>query len=251
MNSQQVLPPEFVDFTFSRQAILGRNGTLWGSEVQVYASPAFDGERHDIHSFYFEQLKYAYSEALRRVEPTAFTKEAKRLHVEKQPVLYKFFRIEPSLLMNEDIVKEIIATSHTLKKHKQQLIISVENSLAALPDPAERRRMIHQLYRLKDRSSLKLAYSNYTFTTKPADVLSDLGLYDYIKMPFPDAALRLSLNTRSGLFDLLYDRMLGLMSASKVSFVADNVEHADSALLARRLPFDYFQGRYFSPADSL
>jgi c-di-GMP-related signal transduction protein len=153
--------------------------------------------------------------------------------------------------MNEDLLKEIVSTSNTLEKHKQQLIVSVENTLDTLPGPVERRNMIRQLYSLKDRSSLKLAYNNYTLDTKKTDLLLDLSLYDYIKMPFPDSALRLSLNTRSGLFDRLYDQMLEVMSTSRISFIADNVEHADSALLARRLPFDYFQGPYFSPADSL
>jgi len=81
--------------------------------------------------------------------------------------------------------------------------------------------------------------------------LVDLKLYDFIKMPFPDSALRLSLNTRSDLFDRLYDRMLELISATRVRFIANNVEFDDSALLAKNLPFEYFQGGYYSPADRL
>ncbi|MBK5438178.1 MULTISPECIES: hypothetical protein [unclassified Pseudomonas] len=251
MNSGNLLLAASADFKFSRQAILERSCTLWGSEIRVHAEHALDTLPDDVRPFYSEQLKYAYSEALQHTKPNSFAREGKRLRVDKSPGLHKFFRVEQSLLMNEDLLKEIINTSAILEKHKQQLIVSVENTLDTLPGPVERRNMIRQLYSLKDRSTIKLAYNNYTLHTKNTDLLIDLSLYDYIKMPFPDSALRLSLNTRSGLFDRLYDQMLGLMSTTRVSFIADNVEYADSALLARRLPFDYFQGPYFSPADSL
>jgi EAL domain-containing protein (putative c-di-GMP-specific phosphodiesterase class I) len=251
VNSGTQLLAESVDFTFSRQAILERSCTLWGSEIRVHTEHALHSLPAEPCPFYSEQLKDAYSEALRHTQPNSFVQKGKRLRVDKSPGLHKFFRIEQSLLMNEDLLNEIISTSNTLEKHKQQLIVSVENTLDTLPGPVERRNMIRQLYSLKDRSSLKLAYNNYTLDTKNTDLLIDLSLYDYIKMPFPDSALRLSLNTRSGLFDRLYDQMLGVMGTTRVSFIADNVEHADSALLARRLPFDYFQGPYFSPADSL
>lgn len=251
MNSGTLLREASACFTFSRQAILERSCTLWGSEIRVHAEPALDSPRDDACPFYSEQLKDAYSEALQYARPSSFARTSKRLRADKSPGIHKFFRIEQSLLMNEDLLKEIIDTSHTLEKNRQQLIVSVENTLDTLPGPLERRSMIRQLYSLKDQSNLKLAYNNYTLNTKNTDLLIDLSLYDYIKMPFPDSALRLSLNTRSGLFDRLYDQMLGLMSTTRVSFIADNVEHADSALLARRLPFDYFQGPYFSPADSL
>lgn len=70
-------------------------------------------------------------------------------------------------------------------------------------------------------------------------------------MPFPDTAIRLSLNTHSDLFNRLYDRMLELISVTRVSFIAEQVEFADSAMLAKNLPFNYFQGGYYSPAESL
>lgn len=251
MNSEKISPVGTVNFKFSRQAILERSCTLWGSEIQVHSEPALDSLPDVTPPFYSEQLKGAYREALHRTKPGATARKGKILQVDHNPALHKFFRIEQSLLLNDDILKEIVSTSNMLEKYKQQLIISVENPLDALPGPVERRAMIRQLYSLKDRSSIKLAYNNYTLNTKHTDLLIDLSLYDYIKMPFPDSALRLSLNTRSDLLDRLYEHMLELMSSTKVSFIADNVEHADSALLARRLPFDYFQGRYFSPADSL
>lgn len=251
MNSGTQLLAESFDFRFSRQAILERNCTLWGSEIRVHSEQAPESLPDDVYPFYSKKLKDAYSEALQYTKPNSFAREGKRLRVDKGPGPHKFLRIEQSLLMNEDLLKEIINTSNALEKHKQQLIVSIENTLDTLAGPAERRNMIRQLYNLKDRSDVKLAYNNYTLHTKNTDLLIDLSLYDYIKMPFPDSALRLSLNTRSGLFDRLYDQMLGLISTTRVSFIADNVEYADSALLARRLPFDYFQGPYFSPADSL
>lgn len=165
-------------FTFSRQAILERSCTLWGSEIRVHAEPALDSPRDDACPFYSEQLKDAYSEALQHARPSSFARTSKRLRADKSPGLHKFFRIEQSLLMNEDLLKEIIDTSHTLEKNRQQLIVSVENTLDTLPGPLERRSMIRQLYSLKDRSNLKLAYNNYTLNTKDTDLLIDLSLYD-------------------------------------------------------------------------
>lgn len=251
MNNATRLLAAPVDFTFSRQAILGRNCALWGSEIRVHAEHVLEGLTDDACPLYCEQLKDAYRGALHYTQPNAFARERQRLRVEQSPRLHTFLRIEQALLMNDALLQEIISTSNTLEKRKHQLIVSIDNTLDTLPGPAARRSMIRQLYSLKDQSNLKLAYNNYTLNTKNTDLLTDLSLYDYIKMPFPDSAIRLSLNTRSGLFDRLYDQMLGLMSTTRVSFIADNVEHADSALLARRLPFDYFQGAYFSPADSL
>lgn len=251
MNSEKISPMGTANFKLSRQAILERSLTLWGSEIQVHGEPACDSLPDASDPFYSEQLKSAYREALRRTKPGAPKKKGKLLPVDPNPALHKFFRIEQSLLLNDDVVKELVSTSDVLEKHKQQLIVSIDNPLDTLAGPVERRAMIHQLFSLKDGSSIKLAYNNYTFNTKHDDLLTDLSLYDYIKMPFPDSALRLSLNTRSDFFDRLYDHMLELMSCTRASFIADNVEHADSAFLARRLPFDYFQGRYFSPADTL
>ncbi|WP_330208256.1 hypothetical protein [Pseudomonas sp. Z13] len=166
MNSGNLLLVESVDFTFSRQAILERSCTLWGSEIRVHAGYVLDNLPADARPFYSEQLKGAYREALQYTKPSSFVQERKRLHVDKSAGLHKFLRIEQSLLMNEDLLKEIVSTSNTLEKHKQQLIVSVENTLDTLPGPVERRNMIRQLYSLKDRSSLKLAYNNYTLDTK-------------------------------------------------------------------------------------
>lgn len=247
MNSEKISPATLVHFKFSRQAILERNCALWGSEIQVHAAP-HPNDNADEHR---NQLLWAYGEALQYVKSSATPVKGKFLHADVHPGLHKIFRMEQFALMDEAILDNIISASSALEKSQQQLIISVENSLDTLPGPSERRAMIRQLYSLKDRSGIKLAYNNYRLDTKQIDLLIDLNLYDYIKMPFPDTALRLSLNTRSGLFDRLYDDMLALISATKVSFIADNVEHAESAVLASRLPFDYFQGHYYSPADNL
>ena len=226
MNSEKAAPADPVNFTLTRQAIVERNHTLWGNEVCIIGT----------------QLEHAYNEALHHISP-----RRKTLRAASQ----KFLRVDQSALMNEDFIKQVIQTARTLEDHKQSFTLCIDNPLDALPGPVERRAMVRQLYRLKDQCSVQLAYSNYRLDTKQADLLIDLKLYDFIKMPFPDSALRLSLNTRSDLFDRLYDRMLELINATRVRFIADNVEFNDSALLAKNLPFEYFQGGYYSPADRL
>lgn len=226
MNSEKTVPVDTAHFTLTRQAIVDRNHTLWGNEVCIIGDPQ----------------EHAYNEALHHISP-----RRKTLRSASQ----KFLRVDQSVLMNENYIKQIIQAARALEEHKQSLTLSIDNPLDALPGPVERRAMVRQLYRLKDQCDVQLAYGNYQLETKQADLLVDLKLYDFIKMPFPDSALRLSLNNRSDLFDRLYDRMLELISATRVRFIANNVEFDDSALLAKNLPFEYFQGGYYSPADRL
>lgn len=231
VNSEKVAPADAVDFRLARQAIVDRSHALWGNEVSVGSLQA-----HELPDS-------AYHKALQRI--SAPHKACNSV------VSRKFLRIDQAALMNEDLHKSIVQTAQSLEKRRQPFTLSITNPLDALPGPVERRAMVRQLYKLKDQCAVTLAYNNYRLDTKPADLLIDLKLYDYVKMPFPDSALRLSLNTRSGLFDRLYDRMLELISATRVCFIADTVEFADSAMLAKNLPFEYFQGGYYSPADCL
>lgn len=234
MNSEKMPPVHTPHFKIIRQAIVDRGHAWWGSEISVA-----DGVDP-------EQLESACTEALRHIHPPR-----KTLKAVSPATSHTLLRMGQSALMNDDILKAIIQAARALEDHKQPLTLSLDNPLDALPGPVERRAMVRQLYKLKDHSGITLAYNNYRLDTKPADLLVDLELYDYIKMPFPDSALRLSLNTRSDLYDRLYDHMLELISACRVCFIADQVEFADSAMLAKNLPFEYFQGGYYSPADCL
>jgi hypothetical protein len=230
VNSEKRPAAEAATVQLARQAIVSRSHALWGSEVSMLCP----GNR--------EPREVAYRAALQHITPR---------HLPLQAAGQLFLRLDQSALMNEDIFTQLTHVALALEKHTQYLTLSIDNPLDALPGPVERRAMVRQLYRLKDQRSIKLAYNNYTLDTKHADLLIDLKLYDYIKMPFPDAALRLSLNTRSDLFNRLYDRMLELINASRACFIADHVEFADSAMMAKNLPFEYFQGGYYSPADRL
>ncbi|EFQ63932.1 hypothetical protein BFW88_11980 [Pseudomonas fluorescens] len=230
MNSEQLSPADVVHFTITRQAIVERSQALWGSEIAVSGT----GDR--------VQLDSAYSQALQHTLPRRKT---------PQVVSHRLVKIDQAALMNEALIKDIFHVAQTLEKQGHAFTLSIDNPLDTLPGPVERRAMVRQLYRLKDQNCINLAYDNYTLDTKPGDLLTDLKLYDYIKMPLPDSALRLSLNTRSGLFDRLYDHMLELIHATRVRFIAKNVEFFDSAMLAKNLPFEYFQGGYYSPADRL
>ncbi|MDY7066097.1 hypothetical protein PsexTeo8_25510 [Pseudomonas extremaustralis] len=230
MNSEKISPAENRHFKIVRQAIVDRAHGLWGSEIRAVGDLA--DEHHGSVCL----------TALQHIRPGP---RAPRV------LNHKFLRIGQVALMNNGTLKAIIQKARELEKQQQPFTLSLDNPLDALPGPLERRAMVRQLYTLKDQCGITLAYNNYRVDTKPADLLLDLKLYDYIKMPFPDSALRLSLNTRSDLFDRLYDRMLELISASKVCFIADTIEFADSALLAKNLPFEYFQGGYYSPADCL
>lgn len=231
MNNEKLSSTPRGEFNLVRQAIVDRNHLLWGNEISLTCKDVYENHPR------------AYNAALQRI--------GTRRKTSHPAAGQQFLRINQAALMNENVHKSIIQTAQSLEKHRQTFTLSIDNSLDALPGPVERRAMVRQLYKLKDQCSITLAYNNYRLDTKQVDLLIDLKLYDYIKMPFPDSALRLSLNTRSDLFDRLYDRILELINASQVSFIADTVEFADSALLAKNLPFEYFQGGYYSPADCL
>lgn len=234
MNSEKSPSVHTPHFKIIRQAIVDRNHAWWGSEISL---------ADDVD---LEQLESACTEALHHIHPPC-----KTLKAVSSAKSHTLLRVGQSALMNDDILKAIIQTARALEYHKHSFTLSLDNPLDALPGPVERRAMVRQLYKLKDQSGITLAYNNYRLDTKPADLLIGLELYDYIKMPFPDSAIRLSLNTRSSLFDRLYDHMLELISAGRICFIADQVEFADSAMLAKNLPFEYFQGGYYSPADCL
>ncbi|MGA9704381.1 YuxH family protein [Pseudomonas sp.] len=234
MNSEKNPRADSSDLHIVRQAIVDRGHALWANEIRLVGD----------HTG--EQLENAYHAALQRISP-----QRKKVRPLDKKVTRTFLRIGQTALMNDDTLTWIIQTAQSLEKNHRPFTLSIDNPLDALPGPVERRAMVRQLYRLKDHSGITLAYNNYRLDTKPADLLIDLKLYDYIKMPFPDSALRLSLTTRSDLFDRLYDRMLELISTTGVRFIADTVEFSDSAMLAKNLPFEYFQGGYYSPPDCL
>jgi hypothetical protein len=241
--------PRPIKFMFSRQAILERDDSLWGSEIRIQVDSEVSTITADSQQRFAQQLKIACGSALTRVKRDALL--IKGHPSNKRPVGNRFFALKQSALLDPGILKDIIQTATLLERHHQQLVISVDSPMQSANGPLERMALIRALYYLKDSGLIKIAYNNYKAETKPERLLVDLDLYDYIKMPFPESELRLSLNIRSDLFNRIYEQMVETMSATRVSFIADNVEHADSAILAKRLPFDYFQGRYYSPADYL
>lgn len=245
MDSAKAISDIPLGFKLSRQAILARNETLWGSEIRAHVNFQPNSKLGDIH----QSLKSAYHEALHRTKLNACLLK-RSVQACAHPGSHKLFCLEQFALADENILEEIVNTCETLSTYNQQFIIGIENNLSTLAGPAERREMIQKLYRLKDCSNIKLCYNNYTNETNQTNLLIDLGLYDYIKMPFPDSTLRLSINARSDLLDRLYDKMSGLINSMKASFIVGNIEHSESAILAKRFPFDYFQGDYFSPSEN-
>lgn len=250
MNSAKMSPDRLSNFKLSRQAIVERSCALWGSEIQINSTSNLHDLPHALHREYCDSLEYVYGEALKRITARSAQAKDTLTLAPRQSVMHTFFRIDQPVLMIEDTLKQLIQTANALEKYQHKLVVSVDNPLDSLPGPLERRAMVRQLYALKDHCGVKLAYNNYKLDTKQGDLLIELELYDYIKMPFPDSALRLNVNTHSDLFDRLYERMLQLISNAKVSFIADSVEFADTALLAKHLPFDYFQGGYYSSAEN-
>jgi len=63
--------------------------------------------------------------------------------------------------------------------------------------------------------------------------------------------VNLCVTAKADLFNQSHNHMTMLIHNAKVSVIALRVEHAASRTLARALPFDYFQGSHYSPADNI
>lgn len=103
---------------------------------------------------------------------------------------------------------------------------------------------------MKDHG-IEIAFDDYKIDDESIEIFTTLNLFDYIKISISSLDLNLKLSGNPELFNRLHERMTMLTHNTKVSFIADRVEHAASHILARALPFNYFQGSHYSPADNL
>ncbi|MDE1167892.1 MAG: EAL domain-containing protein [Pseudomonas sp.] len=236
------------DFYLSRQLILKRDDRPLGSEIRILLEQqprSLDpGTRLSSN-----KLACIYSEMLMHTQLMAF---ALKGHVKplERTFSRRFVCIAQPDLADPALLEELIQSGEMLRNHGQTLVVSTNALAPADASFKHKKKIIKHVYLLKDHA-IELALDHHNPHHESFEILTTLDVFDYIKIPFSSLDLSLKLNTNPDEFNQLYDRMSSLKQRTHVSFIADNVEHTASHLLARALPFDFFQGSYYSPADPL
>jgi hypothetical protein len=148
------------------------------------------------------------------------------------------------------LTEELILSGDNLRDLGHTLVVSLKGRAFWEVDSKYKKNIIYHMYRLKDHG-IEIALDDYNIQREAPTRFSTLNLFNYIKVSISSLDQCFKLNESPEFFNKLHDHMVTLIHNNKISFIADRVEHIESHALARALPFDYFQGSYYSPADHL
>lgn len=229
----------------SRQLILTRDDRPFGSEIRTHRDSLLvpfssaHGQSRDI-----------YSEALMQTRLNAFALKDLKNAGKATWLTRSFVRIEQTALIDDALTEELLECTETLRTLGQTLAITLNE----LPHPAisfsDKKKMLRNVYQLKDQG-VEFAHDSFNINYESIGIFTTLNLFEYIKISLSTLDLSLKLTANPELFNRIYEHMTQQTQDTKVAFIADRVEHAASHVLARALPFDYFQGSHYSPADNL
>ncbi|MDR6608804.1 MULTISPECIES: EAL domain-containing protein [Pseudomonas] len=191
-----------------------------------------------------------YSEVLMQTRLIAFSLKDRNTTNGNKYLSRRFVCVGQSDLANFALTEELIQAGATLRELGQTLVIALNELPLSAVSFAEKKKILHNVYLLKDHG-IEIALDDYNIDDERIEIFTTMNLFDYIKISISSLDLSLKLSGNPELFNRLHERMTMLSHNTKVSFIADRVEHAASHILARALPFDYFQGSHYSPADNL
>lgn len=191
-----------------------------------------------------------YSEVLMQTRLIAFSLKDRDTTNGSKYLSRSFVCVKQSDLANSALTEELIQSGAALREFGQTLVIALNELPLSAVSFAEKKKILHNVYLLKDHG-IEIALDDYNIDDESIEIFTTLNLFDYIKISTSSLDLSLKLSGNPELFNRLHERMTMLTHNTKVSFIADRVEHAASHILARALPFDYFQGSHYSPADNL
>ncbi|MFU2328616.1 EAL domain protein [compost metagenome] len=251
MNATECVPRfDRANQYLSRQLILTRDDRPFGSEIRVKTDDSQFLSTLASYAPATHQMSSIYSEALMHTRLIAFSLKERNASSENKYLSRRFVCIEQSALINAALTEELIQCNEALRGFGQTLVVALNE----LPFPAvnftDKKKIIHNVYLLKDHG-IEIAFDGFNIHDESIEIFTTLNLFDYIKISVSTLDLSLKLTGNPELFNRLYERMTLQAHNTKVSFIADRVEHAASHVLARALPFDYFQGSHYSPADNL
>ncbi|KPU52934.1 EAL domain protein [Pseudomonas fluorescens] len=230
----------------SRQLILTRDDCPFGSEIRIH----FDDSVSASCAPEPYQMSGIYSEVLMQTRLIAFSLKDRNTTNGNKYLSRRFVCVGQSDLANSALTEELIQSGAALRELGQTLVIALNELPLSAISFAEKKKILHNLYLLKDHG-IEIAFDDYKIDDESIEIFTTLNLFDYIKISISSLDLSLKLSGNPELFNRLHERMTMLTHNTKVSFIADRVEHTASHILARALPFDYFQGSHYSPADNL
>jgi len=230
----------------SRQLILTRDDCPFGSEIRIHFDDSVSASC--VPEPY--QMSGIYSEVLMQTRLIAFSLKDRNTTDGNKYLSRRFVCVGQSDLANSALTEELIQSGAALREFGQTLVVALNELPLSAISFAEKKKILHNIYLLKDHG-IEIAFDGYKIDDESIEIFTTLNLFDYIKIPISSLDLSLKLSGNPELFNRLHERMTMLTHNTKVSFIADRVEHAASHILARALPFDYFQGSHYSPADNL
>ncbi|CAI8698965.1 EAL domain-containing protein [Pseudomonas sp. IT-196MI5] len=230
----------------SRQLILTRDDCPFGSEIRIH----FDDSVSASCAPEAHQMSGIYSEVLMQTRLMAFSLKDHNTTNGNKYLSRRFVCVGQSDLANSALTEELIQSGAALREFGQTLVVALNELPLSAVSFAEKKKILHNVYLLKDHG-IEIAFDDYNIDDESIEIFTTLNLFDYIKISTASLDLSLKLSGNPELFNRLHERMTMLTHNTKVAFIADRVEHAASHILARALPFDYFQGSHYSPADNL
>ncbi|WP_285435702.1 EAL domain-containing protein [Pseudomonas sp. fls2-241-R2A-110] len=230
----------------SRQLILTRDDCPFGSEIRIQ----FDEHQAQPAPALANPMSSLYSEVLTQTRLIAFSLKDRNTSSESKYLSRRFVCVRQSDLASSALAEELIQCGDALGNLGQTLVIALNELPLSAVSFVEKKKILNNLYLLKDHG-IEIAFDDYNIDDESIEMFTTLNLFDYIKISLSTLDLSLKLTGNPDLFNRLHERMTMLTHTTKVAFIADRVEQAASHILARALPFEYFQGSHYSPADTL
>lgn len=238
--SEYLQPIADTGFYLRHQLILARDGRPFGSEIRIVMEPGFG-------RLSTSKLACIYSEMQMHIQLMAFLRKDPVLQAQGD-VTRRFVCIAQAGLADPALHEELIQGGEALSHYGQKLVVTMDEP----PDPDTslecKNKIMKHIYLMKDHG-VELALDNYNPLRDGFDINKASSLFDYIRVPVSLIEQHYSLSALPELFDQVYERMTSLKRNSQASIIADSVVHAENHMLARALPFDYFQGDGLVPAS--
>ncbi|MCU1753117.1 EAL domain-containing protein [Pseudomonas sp. 6D_7.1_Bac1] len=243
-SSRQPIDQERFALIFFRQSILKRNDELFGNEIHAKATQQNVPLTKGYQPLHPDHPLTIYREVLTRIQLNAISQPPPATNTPNK----LFVTVNQSSLLDKALIKEMNNAQAILKEHQQQLIPSINSSAFTSFNLKEKRTIISHIHLLKD-NGIEVAFAGYDFSDNRAEKLISLALFDYIKVDLTYTNFDIMVENSQDFFNRSYDTLSRMSHDSKIKFIADRVEHKALHTLARSMPFDFFQGRYYSPTE--
>lgn len=245
VNKQYAMHGNFT-LNFFRQAILNRNNDLFGSEFHAKAI------KQTTHLKGYSALRSPppltlHREVLARIQLSNIQHATVATTARPNIPTRQFVTMSHSSLLDSALIKEMNSIQATLQTQGQQLVPSIHAGLFRA-NLKENRTIISHIHLLKD-GGVEIACDGYDLSDDSSQTPLNLEFFDYVKVDLTKSNFDIMVDHSQDFFNRSYDCLSNIIHHSKTKLIADRVEHRTLHTLARSMPFDFFQGRYYSPTE--